>query len=381
MPQDHFYRHPSDYRLEDKTYFLDDGIVMVAHTDGTRNCQRDVVASPQAEGDDEGPYALSWEKETINDLIEKTILDADTSGVKVLTLGLLNQVRLNLFYPPPSGGLYADCLRSPAGSPAVSLCVYPRLLARCPQARRTVRCLSPWLQVLSFLLLPPRFIVSLPSLVDPTLHPPRAVSRSARANSPPIRLTSSTCGLLLAARVRQLAASPPTRSAPVRAVCSFSPLELVYSRLLLLSARCLFLVVCSFSPLELIYSRLLLLSARSQVLAACFLLPLLIFYSRLLSLLSARIGLLAVSSFSPPSRGLRLPALVVACIAAGVRIVTVRVRSSSLSALASLCGQLLRRPPPWSLRFLVSSLRPLISSLRSPSRSARLPFPNHGFLC
>lgn len=38
-------------------------------------------------------YALSWEKETINDLIEKTILDADTSGVKVLTLGLLNQTK------------------------------------------------------------------------------------------------------------------------------------------------------------------------------------------------------------------------------------------------------------------------------------------------
>ncbi|XP_020700717.1 very-long-chain aldehyde decarbonylase GL1-5 [Dendrobium catenatum] len=38
-------------------------------------------------------YGLSWEKEAINDLIEKTILEADTNGVKVLSLGLLNQAK------------------------------------------------------------------------------------------------------------------------------------------------------------------------------------------------------------------------------------------------------------------------------------------------
>lgn len=38
-------------------------------------------------------YGLSWEKETINDLIEKTILEADNNGVRVLSLGLLNQAK------------------------------------------------------------------------------------------------------------------------------------------------------------------------------------------------------------------------------------------------------------------------------------------------
>ena len=38
-------------------------------------------------------YGLSWERESINDLIEKAILDADARGVKVLSLGLLNQAR------------------------------------------------------------------------------------------------------------------------------------------------------------------------------------------------------------------------------------------------------------------------------------------------
>lgn len=38
-------------------------------------------------------YGLGWEKEAINDLIEKAILDADKRGVKVLSLGLLNQAR------------------------------------------------------------------------------------------------------------------------------------------------------------------------------------------------------------------------------------------------------------------------------------------------
>ena len=37
-------------------------------------------------------YGLAWDKESINDLIEKAILDADLRGVKVLSLGLLNQV-------------------------------------------------------------------------------------------------------------------------------------------------------------------------------------------------------------------------------------------------------------------------------------------------
>ncbi|KAL0912809.1 hypothetical protein M5K25_016217 [Dendrobium thyrsiflorum] len=47
-------------------------------------------------------YGLSWEKEAINDLIEKAILEADTNGVKVLSLGLLNQAKeLN-----ESGDLY-----------------------------------------------------------------------------------------------------------------------------------------------------------------------------------------------------------------------------------------------------------------------------------
>ncbi|TVU15286.1 hypothetical protein EJB05_38798 [Eragrostis curvula] len=38
-------------------------------------------------------YGLSWERESINSLIEKAILDADESGAKVLSLGLLNQAR------------------------------------------------------------------------------------------------------------------------------------------------------------------------------------------------------------------------------------------------------------------------------------------------
>ncbi|KAG2659906.1 hypothetical protein PVAP13_1KG400200 [Panicum virgatum] len=38
-------------------------------------------------------YGLNWERESINDLIEKAILDADARGVKVLSLGLLNQAK------------------------------------------------------------------------------------------------------------------------------------------------------------------------------------------------------------------------------------------------------------------------------------------------
>ncbi|KAM0950466.1 putative fatty acid hydroxylase [Dioscorea sansibarensis] len=36
-------------------------------------------------------YELSWEKNAINDLIEKAVLEADRRGVRVLSLGLLNQ--------------------------------------------------------------------------------------------------------------------------------------------------------------------------------------------------------------------------------------------------------------------------------------------------
>jgi len=45
-------------------------------------------------------YGLSWERESINDLIEKAILDADARGVKVLSLGLLNQARNYCFTTP-----------------------------------------------------------------------------------------------------------------------------------------------------------------------------------------------------------------------------------------------------------------------------------------
>ncbi|KAK3142101.1 hypothetical protein QOZ80_4BG0342210 [Eleusine coracana subsp. coracana] len=38
-------------------------------------------------------YGLNWERESINNLIEKAILDADEKGVKVLSLGLLNQAK------------------------------------------------------------------------------------------------------------------------------------------------------------------------------------------------------------------------------------------------------------------------------------------------
>uniref|UniRef100_A0A1D1YHS2 aldehyde oxygenase (deformylating) n=1 Tax=Anthurium amnicola TaxID=1678845 RepID=A0A1D1YHS2_9ARAE len=36
-------------------------------------------------------YTLSWEREAINDLIEKAVLEAERRGVKVISLGLLNQ--------------------------------------------------------------------------------------------------------------------------------------------------------------------------------------------------------------------------------------------------------------------------------------------------
>ncbi|EEC67149.1 hypothetical protein OsI_33994 [Oryza sativa Indica Group] len=39
-------------------------------------------------------YGLDWEKEAINDLIEKAVCEADKNGAKVVSLGLLNQVWL-----------------------------------------------------------------------------------------------------------------------------------------------------------------------------------------------------------------------------------------------------------------------------------------------
>jgi len=38
-------------------------------------------------------YLLKWRKEAINNMIEKAILEADKKGVKVLSLGLMNQVK------------------------------------------------------------------------------------------------------------------------------------------------------------------------------------------------------------------------------------------------------------------------------------------------
>lgn len=35
---------------------------------------------------------MTWEKEAINNLVEKAICEADKKGVKVVSLGLLNQV-------------------------------------------------------------------------------------------------------------------------------------------------------------------------------------------------------------------------------------------------------------------------------------------------
>jgi aldehyde decarbonylase len=40
---------------------------------------------------------LQWRKESLNDLIEEAILDAEVKGVKVLSLGLLNQASKSSF--------------------------------------------------------------------------------------------------------------------------------------------------------------------------------------------------------------------------------------------------------------------------------------------
>lgn len=38
-------------------------------------------------------YLLKWRKDAINNTIEKAILEADKKGAKVLSLGLMNQVK------------------------------------------------------------------------------------------------------------------------------------------------------------------------------------------------------------------------------------------------------------------------------------------------
>lgn len=38
-------------------------------------------------------YLLKWRKDAINNMIEKAILEANEKGVKVLSLGLMNQVK------------------------------------------------------------------------------------------------------------------------------------------------------------------------------------------------------------------------------------------------------------------------------------------------
>jgi len=39
---------------------------------------------------------MKWQRETINKLIEEAIMEADQKGIKVLSLGLLNQVSQNI---------------------------------------------------------------------------------------------------------------------------------------------------------------------------------------------------------------------------------------------------------------------------------------------
>lgn len=41
-------------------------------------------------------YFLEWQKESINNLIEEAILEAEERGAKVLSLGLLNQASITL---------------------------------------------------------------------------------------------------------------------------------------------------------------------------------------------------------------------------------------------------------------------------------------------
>lgn len=43
-------------------------------------------------------YLMHWQRETINSMIEEAILDADDKGIKVLSLGLLNQASYSLVF-------------------------------------------------------------------------------------------------------------------------------------------------------------------------------------------------------------------------------------------------------------------------------------------
>lgn len=41
-------------------------------------------------------YFMQWQRESINNMIEKAIIEADQKGIKVLSLGLLNQASQNI---------------------------------------------------------------------------------------------------------------------------------------------------------------------------------------------------------------------------------------------------------------------------------------------
>nr|AAD29719.1 CER1 [Oryza sativa Indica Group] len=56
-----------------------------------RNVMRDQDAVMGHYQDTSFHYGLDWEKEAINDLIEKAVCEADKNGAKVVSLGLLNQ--------------------------------------------------------------------------------------------------------------------------------------------------------------------------------------------------------------------------------------------------------------------------------------------------
>lgn len=45
-------------------------------------------------------YFWKWQRSTIRGLIENAILEADAKGIKVLSLGLLNQVIVTLCLKP-----------------------------------------------------------------------------------------------------------------------------------------------------------------------------------------------------------------------------------------------------------------------------------------
>jgi len=43
-------------------------------------------------------YRLQWQRKAINKLIEEAILEADEKGIKIVSLGLLNQASHKSFY-------------------------------------------------------------------------------------------------------------------------------------------------------------------------------------------------------------------------------------------------------------------------------------------